>query len=727
MVGVGALPGFPRMHTASLTTSNERGDFNSKVASNLSLPIGDYPVLLVVKKNASVLRNIHEWVKKMHGVPVSGADGKKTIPGIPLLLIDDEADNASIDTARDDPDVDPTAINRSIRSILALFEQSAYVGYTATPFANLYSDAFGEHEDYSRDLFPSSFIESLRPPSSYFGPKRVFGIGEEFPEPLPIHHDAEDAHAWIPPRHDKTWKPSSILPDSLIGAIGAFVLASAARRGRGQGQVHNSMLIHVTRFQLVQDEVADLVKQHLHKLKRRVRYESGEVHESAALSEFKRQWEHEFMPVSEKFGVDQANRLSWAELEPHIRPALEKIDVRIINGAAKDALEYYENSANGLSVIAIGGDKLSRGLTLEGLTVSYYLRASKMYDTLMQMGRWFGFRPGYEDLCRLYTTEELRHWYREITIATEELRRDLEEMAAQGATPVEYGLRVRKSPSGLAVTAANRMRNARTIRLSFSRQSSETVLFRTTEAALKANADALERLIEALGGISASEELGAGNRQWQEVSGLSICDYFLDDYQSDPMAWRVQPNLIADYIRESVSHGELTRFTVALISNSNTPRVETVGGIPIGLTSRAILGGNDSDAVARRIAELEANKRFSIRRLLSPTDEELGLSRSQLELALERTIASFKADPGRYKSEPSAPSGPQIRSVRSPEQGLLLLYLLDNELFATHISRPLVGFGFSFPASEHSVEVEYAANMVWTRQQLADAGLEESL
>src|ERR1700730_15385557 len=113
----------------------------------------------------------------------------------------------------------------------------------------------------------------------------------------------------------------------------------------------------------------------------------------------------------------------------------------------KDALDYAEHKGADLKVIAIGGDTLPRGLTLEGMAVSYFLRASRMYDTLMQMGRWFGYRPGYLDLCRLYTTAELCDWFGHITEASEELRRDFDLMAQSGSTPIEYGLRVQSHPS----------------------------------------------------------------------------------------------------------------------------------------------------------------------------------------------------------------------------------------------------------------------------------------
>ena len=137
---------------------------------------------------------------------------------------------------------------------------------------------------------------------------------------------------------------------------------------------------------------------------------------------------------------------SWEEVSSQLPDVVSDIQVRMINGTAKDALDYSEYEGAGLKVIAIGGDKLARGLTLEGLCVSYFLRASRMYDTLMQMGRWFGYRPGYLDLCRLYTTPDLSEWFGHIADAAEELREEFDIMAATGATPREYGLKVQSHP-----------------------------------------------------------------------------------------------------------------------------------------------------------------------------------------------------------------------------------------------------------------------------------------
>ena len=187
----------------------------------------------------------------------------------------------------------------------------------------------------------------------------------------------------------------------------------------------------------------------------------------------------DFAPTTANMAVqfpelDRHQAVEWAQVEAAVTQVVGDIQVRMINGTAKDALDYTDHEEVALKVIAIGGDKLARGLTLEGLTTSYFLRASKMYDTLMQMGRWFGYRPGYIDLCRLYTTDDLVEWFEHIGIASEELREEFDYMAASGATPREYGLKVQSHPV-LMVTSRLKMRTARRLALSFSGNLLETV------------------------------------------------------------------------------------------------------------------------------------------------------------------------------------------------------------------------------------------------------------
>lgn len=257
------------------------------------------------------------------------------------------------------------------------------------------------------------------------------------------------------------------------------------------------MLVHVTRFVSVQNRIRDQIDEHVSLTRDRLR--DGMGGEAAhVLARLRLLWERDFTTTSATFSAEEASPVQWTDVEKELRPALRKIDVRAVNGTSRDALEYYENRKAGLSVIAVGADKLSRGLTLEGLSVSYYLRTSSMYDTLLQMGRWFGYRPGYEDLCRLYTTSELFNSYGEITAADNELRQDFAEMARLGQTPESFGLRVRASPAGLAVTAANKMRRGVKVRLSYSGELPETTVFSLHAEAVRRNFDILERFITGL-------------------------------------------------------------------------------------------------------------------------------------------------------------------------------------------------------------------------------------
>jgi len=714
-IGVGAIPGAPRLKVASLTTSAESGDFRRAVARNINIPIGDYPVVLVIKKHRSILDYVRKWIVEVEGR--STGDGhKKIVRDVPVLVIDDEADNASVNVAATNEDTDPSRVNAAIRHLLESFEKAAYVGYTATPFANIYSDPAADHGKYGADIFPSHFIESLQPPSNYLGPERVFGLqsqdlDDDDIEPAPIVRRVFDYAGWMPDNHKKDWVPPAQLPGSLSEAISAYVLACAARRARGQVNEHNSMLVHVTRFQDVQICVADQVGEQLRLLRDRIRY--GDAN-APAEEELRRLWERDFVRTTAWFPADQTSPVSWAQVWAQVRPAVEKIQVRVVNGTSKDALQYYEHRRDGLSVIAVGGNKLSRGLTLEGLSVSYYLRATKMYDTLLQMGRWFGYRPAYEDLCRLYTTPALRDAYVEITAANDELRREFEEMAVLDAKPEEFGLRVRSSPAGLAITARNKMRRGLKVKLSYSGDLPETVAFDMREATLTENARVLERFVGRLD-AGYQEERDGGSVVWKGVPAEEIAEGFLADYIPSK-AHRVRPAFIAEYIRRCQRVGELGSWTIRLVS-SKTGQLTKIGPYEIGLVERAPT--NDP----------ATEQRYRIRRIVSPADESTDLDKEQWRCALEATrkAAEGKRDKkGNPRKPPVVPSGTPLRRHRRTDQALLLLYPLKNPLQGKQgAAVPVVGFAVSFPYSGDSTETEYVVNEIWQQQAFDEPDIDE--
>lgn len=756
-----------RLVVHSLTSSAEDGDFNKKVADNIGVMLGGDPVVLIVKKNSRLLGNLIKWVKH-----VAGRDdprtGRRVIPSIPLLLIDDEADNASINTryrkAGDSDQDTASAINGKIREILSTFERSAYVGYTATPFANIFINPSAQSDAHGEDIFPRSFIINVKAPSDYVGPTLVFGLtgdpdaGIDGSPALPISkivkdHDRDDS---FPPRHGKDHVPTT-LPDSLRRAIRCFILACAARRARGQKRVHNSMLVHVTRFVDVQARVADLLRDELLPIQRRLEFGDGNRSPSL-LDEFRESWESEFLPVSEilqRRGL-AGPAVTWAEIEAELHPATAKMVVSQINGFAREALEYKDHQADGLSVIAVGGDKLSRGLTLEGLTVSYFLRTSRMYDTLMQMGRWFGYRPGYLDLCRLFTTAQLLEWYRHIALAEVELRREFDYMVAADRSPRDYGLRVRTHPDGMIVTAINKMCHSQTLELSWSGVLVQTTQLPMDPSRIAANLRSLEAMISRLG--QPRRESAQGSLVWTNVPADRVCS-FIESLQMPPESARASGRELAAFIRRQASspQPELTSWTVVLVSNERSAKPGEIAGHKVGLIERTPESQKPGDSFGLRKANIlspkdEAADLRSItatRELLASLvgaqpedadDDEVSVAgaipRTLADVALEITRRRIAAGTLRGSERTSVANGRVIRELRPKTMGLLLVYPLippstvkDGETSTpTGLSEdgpPIVGVALSFPASDTASRVEYRVNRVWSSELEEDALYED--
>ncbi len=209
-----------------------------------------------------------------------------------------------------------------------------------------------------------------------------------------------------------------------------------------------------------------------------------------------------------------------------------------------------------MSVIAIGGDKLSRGLTLEGLSVSYYLRASRMYDTLMQMGRWFGYRPGYVDLCRLFTSRELNEWFCHIALASDELRNEFDYMAdVAGSTPEQYALRVRTHPGVLQISASNKIRRAVTVDVSWAGRLVESYEFQKNGETIHNNLIATTDLILGLDGNPRVDN--SGNYLWSDVDPSNIRQWLLRFRLSESLKAADPLNLVR-FIDVQLANNELT-------------------------------------------------------------------------------------------------------------------------------------------------------------------------
>lgn len=711
-IGVGKLAG-EWLHVSSFTSSEESGDFKLAVAQGMGIvPGGSDPIILVVKKNKSILENLYKWSTHLKGA-TEPETGKFRVRNVPVLVIDDEADHASVNTkfSKDDSETDPSAINRLIRQFLDTFEQTGYVAYTATPFANIFIDPDADHSVVGQDLFPRSFIVNLPAPSTYIGPERVFGLEADSTyaidqvEALDIVRRTWDYGDWLPDKHKALDPLGEELPTSLEDAIVFFLMAGAVRRLRGQETKHHSMLIHVTRFTDTQRRVAEQVGDFLADVTARLEY--GEGADPVLADRIERLWETDLLPTCRSIGgrPDLSTHVgpipSLADVKDEIVAAARRTRLHVVNGTSEDALEYIDHP-DGISVIAIGGDKLSRGLTLEGLCVSYYLRASRMYDTLMQMGRWFGYRPGYLDLCRLYTTSSLVDWYEKITAASAELQSEFEAMAAVGSTPEEFGLRVRQLPDGLLVTSPQKLKHAARYSISFSGGISETVTFLPTER--KANFAALEELISSLG--APQQQVGDGH-VWRGVSPEAVIQ-FLSRYRADAAALKSLPDPLIKYIQARRADGELGAWTVVLAGGQKDSQTREIGGVRTTLVKRRNQADTDSG-------------RYTIRRVVSPSHELIDFDEGSpgWKAALAETVSAWEQRPNKKPDAkpPTQPSGRAERQRRSVNNGLLLLYPLSSEAWRKEAAEeePFVGFAVSFPDSNSAEPLEYQVNPVFLK------------
>lgn len=424
-------------------------DFNGKIRKTTAVRLGSAknPVIMVIKKNYHTLDNVIKWLR-------NNDDGRRFI-NEPVLIIDDEADNASINTSKKPNET--TRINGQIRETLDLFLQGSYVGYTATPFANIFIDPVSYSDAVAGDLFPKDFIFTLVPPSNYLGATQFFlGDDDEPNYDSPYVEFIQDNEDSIPLK-----KPTDFilteLPKSLTLALYEYLVSIVIKGSRPVSNKHTSMLINISHKTQEQAEARYLVSQEMEEIALAVKFHGAKPHQERMKNSHLEGLYHKFLPHSDGCSVD--------EFFTKLQKVIDSVKVRMINSASKDKLDY-DNYENGLNVIAIGGYSLSRGFTLEGLTVSYLIRNTAMADTLLQMGRWFGYRDQYSDLCKLYIPDASFEWYAFIAQSIEELRSEFSIMEQNGLTPAEFGLKVRTSNTGLLITARNKMHHTETVTLS---------------------------------------------------------------------------------------------------------------------------------------------------------------------------------------------------------------------------------------------------------------------
>lgn len=662
-IGVGLEPGYP--NPATLT--NIREDFNKDTAGKSGWKLNDFskPVILVIKKNVTTLKALHKWLKEMN------AQGTGQIADVPMLMIDDEADNASINTNKED--VNPTQTNAMLRRILSLFAKSCYVGYTATPFANIFINPEAYDDDVREELFPRDFIYCLDAPTTYFGAEKVFLNDDSSQVILEEIQDCED---YIPFSHKRDDNVPE-LPPSLYRALDEFIVARAIRNLRGQAGKHCSMMVNVSRFVPVQKTVRDFLSLRISKIRDAVRANYAMPESSSSqngyMQRLKAAWSAEYSDAGH----------TWDEVKAALNSVFDHLNLFVINSKSDEVLDYtkYEKEGVGLTAIAIGGLSLSRGLTIEGLTVSYMYRNTKMYDTLMQMGRWFGYRPGYEDLCRVHLSRDSINWYAHIAQAAEELTQQVKRMRRDGMSPKQFGLYVMAHPDSLLITASNKMRTG------------EKVMFRQNFSGRL-----LESYIVSTDPEVNSENFGLIRHYWQGGFG----GHEADDTGKGLIFRDVPVEQIEDFLTAFQAHSQFNDRKSDTIAYLRT----LTDRHPVGDVLFISPGGIEEDWTLNRQVRIAAGVagtawRLNKDRVASRGDEKLGLSPEQQKAAEDLALNGEKA---------GAVSDYHYREVR--KKPLLMIHSLqprDNPA----VTGPVAAFGVSFPPGHYDKEIEVVANKVW--------------
>jgi Z1 domain len=440
-VQVGAGKGSASKDLLPISLTTLERDFNKqdadKSAQGLNFDNVNVPILLVIKKNTGTLTNVIDWLQKQY---------INKVLNHAMLVVDDESDYASINTKADN---DPTTINKKLRILLGLFHKSAYVAYTATPYANIFINHQVETEEHGKDLFPKDFIYALDAPSNYFGARKIFLDSNN----AYLVHIRDWSHD-LPIKHKSNLEVSK-LPPSLLDAIRVFTLVISIRCLRGQEKKHNSMLIHATRFTDVHKRLSKLAEDYLNEIRDDV-ISYGKLSDATLQSS-------KIADLEKSFNKYYSNvEYTWDKVISKLVDIISTIVVREVHQKTSVPLEYRKDIAT--NAIVIGGTSLARGYTLEGLSISYFIRSTIFYDTLMQMGRWFGYRTGYEDLCRIFMPGDRIADFAEIIRSTEELFNDFEVMAENKMTPSDFGLAVKENPDSLLqVSARNKLKSTKEI------------------------------------------------------------------------------------------------------------------------------------------------------------------------------------------------------------------------------------------------------------------------
>ena len=684
-------------------------------------PNRDDICLLVIKKNTNVLARVQKALTRIYSEEIRR--------NLPVLLIDDEADNASVNTKI--LGVDPAKINSQIVRLIDTFPMVSYVGCTATPYANIFinPDTNNDARIEAQDLFPRDYIYCLGTPSNYIGASKLFLTDnnvhvEDNPDlelpPNIVTIDSENE--FMDSLKDGTYRNHS-LPSSLGTALRSFIIARIIRDLRHQEKEHCSMLIHIYHKKDTHAHITREVSKQFDHIKASIRNHialSSPELLSKEIAALKQTWED----IYASSGVPE----TWEQIVLKLKTDssyLDKFLIFKVNSDRDKELDY-KRFPDGLTAIVIGGNGIARGLTLEGLTTSYFLRRSTQYDSLMQMGRWFGYRTGYEDVCRIFIPLESQNYFAEISRATEELKQTIRRMHDLRMTPMEFGLRVRNDATGLIVTAKNKMRSTTPLEetISFSNCIKESFKVLNDRHTLDYNIDVFKSFLNNISRKYILNQPTNDERQktrflWKNVEAKEVCR-FLEDCKH---LYCAADEASASSLREAMIEELLTSHQtvdVALISST----VSQDGSEPIEIPGIGMIHlltrnpGMNPHRLSNHIV-------FDKHRVFSDADE-MGVQQvSYLDSVKGSASSNYKASI--YRRAPNRKPLLILSFVRVPEKTVyknekkkerLNASLIDPSLLVKIV--PVYGISFPHIGNEKPRRIKWICNAIASQELLFD-------
>ncbi len=701
-----------QQHYAVPLTNNEN-DFVKFVKKNLNATSGDFnkPIVLVAKKNGSVLKQVVDWLKPgFHNINCQN-----------VLIIDDEADNASINTKK--PDCNPSTINGYIRDLFNNFPIASYVGYTATPFAKVFDNPEGDES--FKDLFPSDFIVLLNPPSNYYGAEKVFAYeGKKHSRHLRLTDEAEPNFLPVKYKKDECHHFTA-LPKSMKESILCFVINNVVRTIRGATKKHRSMLINISVYNDMHDEILYTVQQYVNCLRNVIEQDYYKDSEDFIKNEDMRMLYGIYMGLEEyqsdgcDFYEEIREKISWEEIKVGLYDEISKFEAVVINNKnKKDRFSYSADRFKdvGARVIIIGGYVLSRGLTLEGLMVSYFSRNSSAYDSLLQMCRWFGYRPNYEDLCRIYISPINVMNFRAVIDAVDDLKMQFREMIVKKKKPSDFGLMIKESPdtleTSLLITSRNKMYNTGEVVhvINYGGTYADTSKIFCSAKINEANSQVIAALINEITGESA----------------IGWTDFCPDDRfpnRTRKMLLNVNSAIISTYIKKLKVPFENTKFDVDNLSRYiSESKSFPMWDIVIASGESKSVTYNTIPAVMRsfRIRDNILRIGDTNNRIIDPGVFSSGLSPAQISIAKAHATNRIKHAENETSDGLTVPDYLSV-PTRNP---LFVIYPLELKVPKENNHAEIeakdrfpegtavLGFAIGFPAKESAEKMKYRANKV---------------